>query len=244
MTPAHPLDRPIWSMLNGPQASLAIADGPVCRIDPTYGPFAAAAPGHEAELAGLLAGAEDEIWLVEAEEQAPPSGTRVLRTAPLLQMIADGPPETFAIDPDLIPMSEADAADMARLALETQPGPWRSHTLHLTTIARPGPFAPRTHELGVYYGIREHGELIAMAGERMRPALGLAELSGVCTAPDRQGRGLAGRMIRRVLAGFAARADTPFLHSYAYNAHAIRLYETLGFRARLSLVVTVLGKAE
>ncbi|KUR71299.1 GCN5 family acetyltransferase [Novosphingobium fuchskuhlense] len=228
MTPAHPLDRPIWSMLNGPQASLAIADGPVCRIDPTYGPFAAAAPGHEAELAGLLAGAEDEIWLVEAEEQAPPSGTRVLRTAPLLQMIADGPPETFAIDPDLIPMSEADAADMARLALETQPGPWRSHT----------------HRYGSYYGLREDGRLIAMAGERMRPALGLAELSGVCTAPDRQGRGLAGRMIRRVLAGFAARADTPFLHSYAYNAHAIRLYETLGFRARLSLVVTVLGKAE
>ena len=54
----HPLDRPIWSLLNGPQASLAVASGAVCRIDPTYGPFAAAAPGHEPELAGLL----KQLW--------------------------------------------------------------------------------------------------------------------------------------------------------------------------------------
>ena len=225
---AHPLDRPIWSLLNGPQASLAVASGTVCRIDPTYGPFAAAAPGHEAELAGLLTSAEDEIWLVESTEQAAPAGTRVLRTAPLLQMIADGPLETFAIDPELILMTEADAPEMTALALETQPGPWRSHT----------------HRYGPYYGLREEGRLIAMAGERMRPAPGLAELSGVCTAPDRQGRGLAGRMIRRVLAGFQERGDTPFLHSYATNTHAIRLYESLGFRARISLVVTVLGRAD
>ena len=224
----HPLDRPIWSLLNGPQASLAVASGAVCRIDPTYGPFAAAAPGHEAELAGLLTSDEDEIWLLESAEQIAPHGTRVLRTAPLLQMIADGPLDTFAIDPELVLMNEADAPEMTALALETQPGPWRAHT----------------HRYGPYYGLREEGRLIAMAGERMRPAPGLAEVSGVCTAPDRQGRGLAGRMIRRVLAGFAERGQTPFLHSYAYNAHAIRLYESLGFRARLSLVVTVLGRAE
>jgi predicted GNAT family acetyltransferase len=227
MTDAYPLDRPIWSLLNGPQASLAAVSGTVCRIDPTYGPFAAAAPGHEAELAGLLTSDDDEIWLVESAEQAAPAGTRVLRTAPLLQMIADGPLEAHPVDPELLLMAEADAPEMMALALETQPGPWRSHT----------------HRYGPYYGLREEGRLIAMAGERMRPAPGLAELSGVCTAPDRQGRGLAGRMIHRVLAGFAARGDTPFLHSYAYNTHAIRLYESLGFRARISLVVTVLGRA-
>jgi len=224
----HPLDRPIWNLLNGPQAALAVASGTVCRIDPTYGPFAAAAPGYEGELAGLLVSADDEIWLVETEEQSAPPGTRVLRTAPLVQMIADGPLEVFAIDPGLVLMDEADAAEMTALALETQPGPWRSHT----------------HRYGPYYGLREEGRLIAMAGERMRPAPGLAELSGVCTAPDRQGRGLAGRLIRRVLAGFVARGDTPFLHSYAQNTHAIRLYESLGFRTRQNLVVTVLGRSE
>jgi ribosomal protein S18 acetylase RimI-like enzyme len=221
------LDRPIWNLLNGPQAALAVARGTVCRIDPAYGPFAAAAPGHEAELAGLLNGADDEIWLVETTEQVAPPGTRLLRTAPLLQMIADGPPQTFPIDPELVLMEEADAAEMTALALETQPGPWRSCT----------------HRYGPYYGLREEGRLIAMAGERMRPASGLAEVSGVCTVPDRQGRGLAGRLIRRVTAGFAARGDTPFLHSYAHNTHAIRLYESLGFRARQQLVVTVLVRA-
>jgi ribosomal protein S18 acetylase RimI-like enzyme len=225
---AHPLDRPIWSLLNGPQASLAVARGTVCRIDPTYGPFAAAAPGHEAELAGLLTSADDEIWLLESSEQAAPRGTRVLRNAPLLQMIAEGPLESFPIDSELVLMREEDAPEMTALALETQPGPWRS----------------QTHRYGPYYGLREEGRLVAMAGERMRPASGLAELSGVCTAPDRQGGGLAGRLIHRVLAGFAARGDTPFLHSYAQNTHAIRLYESLGFRARISLMVTVLGRAE
>jgi predicted GNAT family acetyltransferase len=45
------------------------------------------------------------------------------------------------------------------------------------------------------------------------------------------------------MAGFAARGETPFLHTYAANAGAIALYETLGYRARRELMVTVLGKA-
>jgi ribosomal protein S18 acetylase RimI-like enzyme len=83
-----------------------------------------------------------------------------------------------------------------------------------------------------------------MAGERMRPAPGIAEVSAVCTLPDFRGQGLAARLIRNVIASFAERGDTPFLHSYAHNADAIRLYESLGFRARSAMVVTVLGRAE
>jgi predicted GNAT family acetyltransferase len=82
-----------------------------------------------------------------------------------------------------------------------------------------------------------------MAGERMRPAPGFAELSGVCTWPQFRGRGYAGRLTRRVLAGFVARGDTPFLHSWADNFGAIALYETLGFRIRRELVLTVLVPA-
>ena len=37
-----------------------------------------------------------------------------------------------------------------------------------------------------------------------------------------------------------ARGDVPFLHSYAANASAIRLYEQLGFRVRREMVATVL----
>lgn len=222
------LDRPVWSMLRGRQAHLAVVAGEVCRIDPAYGPFAAAAPGHEAELAGVLTTPEDEIWIIAPEELAPPPGTRVVRTAPLLQMIADGPVAVYSPDPEIEALTEADALEMAALAHATQPGPW----------------AAGTHRYGQFFGIRRDGRIIAMAGERMRPAPGIAEVSGVCTLPDFRGQRLAERLIRHVMAGFAARGDMPFLHSYAYNAHAIRLYESLGFRARRAMMVTVLGRAE
>ena len=224
---AHLLDRPVWNMLHGRQAHLASVSGPVCRIDPAHGPFAAAAPGHQAGLAELLTSADDEIWIVETAELTPPPGTRVLRTAPLLQMIADGPVAECSPDPDIEALTEADAAEMAALALATEPGPWR----------------PLTHRYGPFFGIRRDGRIVAMAGERMRPAPGLAEVSAVCTLPEFRGQGLAARLIRHVMAGFAARGETPFLHSYAQNIHAIRLYESLGFRPRSPMVVTVLGRA-
>jgi len=77
----------------------------------------------------------------------------------------------------------------------------------------------------------------------MRPAEGPAEVSAVCTWPEFRGQGLAGKLIRRVMAGFTARGQVPFLHSYAGNAKAIALYETLGFTARAEMVVTMLGRS-
>ena len=90
------LDRPVWSALNGPQAALAQGGSTAMRIDPGYGPFAAAAPGHERELAALLRDVDDEIWLVEDGAVMPPPGTAVRKTARLAQMLATadcGPPD-------------------------------------------------------------------------------------------------------------------------------------------------------
>jgi predicted GNAT family acetyltransferase len=70
-----------------------------------------------------------------------------------------------------------------------------------------------------------------MAGERMRMP-GFTEVSGVCTHPDHRGRGYAGALLRRVAQRILDRGETPFLHSYADNAGAIALYESLGFRQR------------
>jgi predicted GNAT family acetyltransferase len=55
--------------------------------------------------------------------------------------------------------------------------------------------------------------------------------------------GWAAALIRRVMAGFAERGDIAFLHSYAENAGAIRLYESLGFRIRRPMTATVWGRA-
>ena len=225
MSEDHPLDRPVWNSLGGPQSELDVASGNLRRLDPAYGPFAAAAPGAEAGLASLLQGDADEIWLVEPEPVAPPPGTRVIRVAPLLQMIADGPIPSFD-DPGIVALGETDVPEMTALALATEPGPWASGTWRY----------------GQFYGVRIDGRLAAMAGERMRPAPNLAEVSGVCTWPEYRGRGLAARLIRKVIAGMAARGEVPYLHSYASNASAIRLYESLGFRARRAMTATLLGK--
>ena len=219
------LDRPAWSALTGPQAALAQGSPQAWRIDPAYGPFAAAAPGQDSALAALLRDAEDEIWLIEDDGIAAP-GTVVRKVAHLVQMIAGGPVDAAASD-DIVALGEADVPAMTALALANRPGPW----------------GPSTWRYGPFYGVRHEGRLIAMAGERLRPAPGIVEVSGVCTDPAFRGQGLAGRLIRHVMAGHRARGLASFLHSYADNAGAIALYRSLGFDVRRERVVTILGKA-
>jgi predicted GNAT family acetyltransferase len=141
-------------------------------------------------------------------------------------MIADAALPPPPDDPRIVLLGEQDAPEMAALAHATEPGPWSS----------------ATHRYGDYYGIRIGRRLAAMAGERMLLP-GLAEVSGVATWPEFRGQGLAAALIRRVIAGFTERGDIPFLHSFAENAGAIRLYEQLGFRLRARLVLTVLALA-
>ncbi len=99
--------------------------------------------------------------------------------------------------------------------------------LALVTEARPGPFSVRTIEFGGYVGVRRHGRLVAMAGERLRTP-GFAEISAVATSPDHRRQGLAELLVRSVASSIVARGDTPFLHAAADNDNAIRLYRTLG----------------
>jgi len=111
--------------------------------------------------------------------------------------------------------------------------------LALIERTKPGPFLPRTVEMGSYYGIRVDGRLVAMAGERLHPP-GWTEISAVCTDNDFRGRGLGTTLIRAVAAGIRERGELPFLHAVQSNTNAIRLYESLGFvlrkRSRLTAV--------
>lgn len=226
---AHCLDRPVWNALTGRQSHLATGQGAARRIDPRYGPFAATtdcSPAAQADLAALVNPGE-QVWLVEREEWPVPPGLKLVRTAPLLQMVADMPVPMQPGDEHAVPLGDADAAEMTELALATEPGPW----------------GELTQRYGAFYGLRQSGRLLAMAGERMLPGGGFAEVSGVCTWPELRGQGLAGRLIRRVMAGMTARGELPFLHSYAGNAKAIGLYESLGFTPRRAMVVTMLERA-
>ena len=222
------LDRPVWNALTTSQAHLAVVTGAAVRIDPAYGPFAAARDASDeaqAALAATLTGPDDRIGVVEGEAWPVPPGTRVLGGGDLVQMVWDRKQAPRrADDPRIERLKAKDAKQMAALAHATEPGPW----------------GPRTHCYGDYYGIREGRKLASMAGERMRLP-GLAELSGVSTWPEFRGQGLAASLVRRVVRGFLERGDTPFLHCYAANAGAIALYEKLGFRTRARMCFTILA---
>lgn len=226
---AHILDRPIWATLNGRQAEHAVRHGPAIRMSPDFGLFAAMADDGPESLAALgdLVRQMGPVGLVEPVAPPPVPGTEVVSAAVCLQMVAETVAPGWDVSFDMLALGDADAAEMLALA----------------TLTKPGPFFSRTHQLGAFIGVRAEGQLIAMAGERMRPD-GYTEASGVCVHPDHRGKGYAARLLREVTARILARGEKAFLHSYADNVTAIGLYESLGYRGRRELAFTVLGPAE
>ena len=113
--------------------------------------------------------------------------------------------------------------------------------LDLVKIRPPGPFAVRTRELGDYFGTFEGGRLVAMAGERME-AGALREVSGVCTHPDFEGRGLARRLIAKIVRRQMQRGQIPFLHVMRDNVHAREVYARMGFRLHQEVALRVVSR--
>ena len=217
----HPLDNPVLSSLTGPHSRFAERQGNVRRYPVDVCPLAAMPDepdGADWTDAAGLAGPGG--WLaLAAVEVSPPAGWEVRLIGEGVQMTGDD--LDTAAYPEAVPLGAADVPEM----------------LELTARTKPGPFLPRTGELGTYLGIRREGRLVAMAGERLHPA-GWTEISAVCTDEAWRGQGLAARLIRAVGAGIRARGEVPFLHALATNA-AIGLYEELGFRHRLAVLFAV-----
>ncbi|MFG2974135.1 GNAT family N-acetyltransferase [Streptomyces sp. NPDC048331] len=212
------LDNPVWAALTGPHRAFAefAPAGLAARYTLDTSPFAALAdprdPAAWADLAALV-GPGQEVWVTGL--LTPPSGWETLVNVPGVQL--DGRAVRAGAEPEAVPLGSGDVPEM----------------LELVGLTRPGPFLDRTVELGTYLGIRHEGRLVAMAGERMRPT-GWSEISAVCTHPDHRGRGLAGRLIRAVVAEVRERGESPFLHAAAANTEAVRLYESMGFTLRRS----------
>jgi predicted GNAT family acetyltransferase len=228
MASIHPLDQPAWSALTGRQSHLALAQGGARRYDPAYGVFAAVADRSEASLAGLgaLIAAHGDVAFLEVDPPTEAPGVTVASQDLGVQMIAERLTAAPAPDFEMVPLTNADGAEMLALA----------------TLTRPGPFFERTHQLGDFFGVKADGRLVAMAGERMKPD-GFTEVSGVCTHPDHRGRGYAGALMRRVAGRILDRGETPFLHAYASNRGAIALYEALGFTLRREVLMVRLTRA-
>ena len=116
-----------------------------------------------------------------------------------------------------------------------------AQALELAELTKPGPFGIRTMELGDYFGYFHGDRLVSMAGERFQ-AGDLCEISGVCTHPDYQGKGMARRLMTRLILRELDRGQTPCLHVMRGNDGARGLYERLGFRVYKESVVRVIER--
>ncbi|MFF0259834.1 GNAT family N-acetyltransferase [Streptomyces microflavus] len=211
----HPLDNPALSSLTGPHSHFAERRGRILRYPVDVTPWTAHSDVPDAQdwadLAAL-AGRGGTISMNTLRVE-PPKGWEILHRIAGVQLVdVSVVPEP---EPEAVRLGPADVPEMLDLVART----------------RPGPFLPRTVELGTYLGIRRGGALVAMAGERLHPP-GWTEISGVCTDESVRGQGLASRLVRAVAYGIRERGETPFLHTSAANTVAIRLYESLGFQLR------------
>lgn len=222
------LDRPVWNSLRQRQQHQALGGELARRYRPEINVFAAcrddADPACHAALAALYQPGET-AYLLQVPTPPRPAGFAVEREALGVQMVGPAQAAPPASRHELLPLGEADAAEMLALARLTEPGP----------------FFAQTWRMGQFLGVRVDGRLVAMAGERMSPP-GWTEISGVCTHPDARGLGLARTLSAAVLARILARGEQAFLHAWRSNDAAIALYESLGFRLRAEVQVAVLRR--
>jgi ribosomal protein S18 acetylase RimI-like enzyme len=136
------------------------------------------------------------------------------------------------------PLERVSESDLVQMVHQ---GPAPAEPPGLAEVTRPGPFGPRTHELGLFLGLREGDELVAMAGQRMRLA-GIIEVSAVCTHPSQAGKGLGARLLAGQLARIGAAGAGAMLHVLAENQRAIDLYARAGFRERRRFVYTIVRR--
>jgi len=217
------LDNPGWASLTaGVHARFAEVHGRAARYRPDVSSFMTLADPNDPQAwadAAELAGPDAEVFIA-APKLTPPPGWTAQMVLPGVQLV--GTALEGAEDEEAVVLGEADLNEIFDLVERTKPGPFR----------------PRTIEMGTYLGIRRDGALVAMAGERLHPP-GYTEISAVCTDPAFRGQGLAARLIRAVAYGIRARGETAFLHAAASNTNAIRLYEKLGFVHRTGTTFAV-----
>ena len=219
------LDEVTWAALGGPQAHRRRVAPDGRRYTPEVAPFAAARGEDVKSVAAMVGrlGAAETLAFATLAPLGEVDGAVTVMRAMLLQMVLGDAP---AIDGPT-------RADIGKLSANDVP-----EMLCLAQATRPGPFGPRTIEMGSYLGIRVDGALVAMAGERQRVP-GFSEISAVCVDPACRGRGYAGALVARLALDILDRGAVPFLHVVKENVNAIALYQRLGFVTRRELHLAI-----
>lgn len=224
----HVLDNPIWHMLCHDLASHTTGTALAKRCDPEVFPGFALANHSDAAYTDLanLCKAGEVLGLLEADPPQEIPGFEVNDRWHFNQRVCQQRTPIPAHDEDIVVLTPADTADAQQLIELTQPGP----------------FFPGLLAINRFIGIRQAGELVAMAGERLRLP-GYREVTAVCTHPDWRGRGYA-RLLSTVIAqGIWERGETPFLHVNATNAPANHIYDQLHFVKRSEMHVVFMTRS-
>ncbi len=218
---SHPLDNPCWAALKGRQSEFAINGNNVMRYRPEVFMMAAIPDETETSLENLsdLVPKGDVIAIIGLKIDPDSPDWQELGGFRVLQMEADEIPEYPKVDHVV-------------LTDEDLPG-----ILALVKLTEPGPFAPRTIELGKYIGLKREGQLVAMAGERIKID-GYTEVSAICTHPDHRRKGYAKALTCILAQEIVDRGEKAFLHVMTHNEPAVKLYERLGFNTRKELPIT------
>jgi len=223
----HILDNPMWNAAITGNKSISNGTETVKYLDRNMAIFFGLREFTENNFQGLyeLTPFNTVTATFTENEIALPAIWNVILKKEILQMVyehASPPDENTA---SLIPLQDKDIPAM----------------IELTALTKPGPFFPRTIDFGNYEGIFDGGQLVAMCGQRLQPDP-YSEVSAVCVHPDHLGKGYAKLLIRNQLRKIGTAGRIPFLHLYADNISACKLYETIGFTTRKPMLVYMLKK--
>lgn len=217
------LDNPIWHALSTSQRSFAQGNALAKRYLPEIGPLAGMERQSSASYGALrqVVAPGDSAALFLTEAPKVPQNWELARTFAVHQMVCESFQDFEEANEESVAFKTLTVADVPQM-------------LTLTEMTEPGPFRKRTIELGKYLGVfSPDRQLIALSGERLRMP-GYTEVSAVCTHPDYRGKGYTRSLMSILIREIRKRGETPFLHVKGDNAGAIRLYESLGFRFRIS----------
>jgi len=223
--PERFLDNVVWHSLAGTHAPFATGTASAKRFARGFPPMAGFQDPARPDFAALAPYCEPGDRLYCAGWSGPVApGWRIELDSSMHQFVWEGP-----MPPEVDDVARLDAGHAEQMVA-------------LVALTKPGPFGPRSTELGEYYGLFEGDRLVAMAGERLA-AGPWREVSAVCTHPDFQGRGLARRLMDKVIRLQMGRGQRPFLHVMDANTRARELYGRMGFRRRRELALRVVAPA-
>ncbi len=148
----HLLDNIVWHTLVGPHSKYSAGTDDVRRYAQGFSPIVGFANPGQPNLDALAPYCEPgEHFYCADWSGTVPTGWQVDVESIMLKMVWEAP------------MPSTDEAPEALLL-----GPEHAtQALESATLTHPGPFGPRTIELGEYFGYFEGDRLVAMAGERL-----------------------------------------------------------------------------